>query len=48
MAHITGGGIPGNLPRALPMTMDGVVDLGSWTIPTAFQQLELAGNVPRA
>ena len=48
MAHITGGGIPGNLPRALPDTMDAVVDLGSWTIPNAFLQLELAGNVPRA
>ena len=48
MAHITGGGIPGNLPRALPGDLDAVVDLGSWTIPNTFRQLELAGEVPRA
>ena len=48
MAHITGGGIPGNLPRALPDSVDAVVDLRSWTIPNSFRQLELAGEVARA
>jgi phosphoribosylformylglycinamidine cyclo-ligase len=47
MAHITGGGIPGNLNRALPGTLDAVVDAGSWEIPTVFTVLESAGRVPR-
>ena len=47
MAHITGGGIPGNLNRALPATLDAVVDAGSWEIPTVFTVLESAGRVPR-
>ncbi|HVX40124.1 MAG TPA: phosphoribosylformylglycinamidine cyclo-ligase, partial [Gemmatimonadaceae bacterium] len=33
MAHITGGGIPGNLNRALPTDLDAVVDTASWNIP---------------
>ncbi|HUF27170.1 MAG TPA: phosphoribosylformylglycinamidine cyclo-ligase [Gemmatimonadaceae bacterium] len=48
MAHITGGGIPGNLPRVLPASLDAVVDLGSWTVPDPFLVLEEAGDVPRA
>jgi phosphoribosylformylglycinamidine cyclo-ligase len=45
MAHITGGGLPGNLNRALPKTLDAVVDLKSWTVPNLFRQLERAGDV---
>jgi phosphoribosylformylglycinamidine cyclo-ligase len=47
MAHITGGGIPGNLDRALPPSLDAVVDTHSWTVPTAFRVLEEAGGVAR-
>ena len=47
MAHITGGGLPGNLNRALPRTMDAVVDAGSWEVPPLFTVLEAAGKVPR-
>ncbi|MGH7637764.1 MAG: phosphoribosylformylglycinamidine cyclo-ligase [Gemmatimonadaceae bacterium] len=47
MAHITGGGLPGNLNRALPSTLDAVVDTSSWRIPNVFVQLERAGGVPR-
>jgi phosphoribosylformylglycinamidine cyclo-ligase len=47
MAHITGGGLPGNLNRALPPSLDAVVDASSWAIPNLFQQLEAAGGVPR-
>ena len=47
MAHITGGGLPGNLNRALPPTMDAVVDSASWTVPNLFQQLQRAGGVDR-
>lgn len=47
MAHITGGGIPGNLNRALPPTLDAVVDTASWKVPNLFQQLQQAGGVDR-
>ena len=45
MAHITGGGLPGNLNRALPNTLDAVVELKSWTVPNLFRQLQHAGGV---
>lgn len=45
MAHITGGGLPGNLNRALPPTLDAVVDTTSWEIPNLFQQLQRGGGV---
>lgn len=47
MAHITGGGLPGNLDRVLPSTLDAVVDLASWDVPPVFRALETAGEVPR-
>ncbi|HEX6966643.1 MAG TPA: phosphoribosylformylglycinamidine cyclo-ligase [Gemmatimonadaceae bacterium] len=47
MAHITGGGLPGNLDRALPENADAIVDTSSWTIPNVFQVLERAGGVAR-
>ncbi len=46
MAHITGGGIPGNLDRALPPTLDAVVRINSWDVPVLFRELERAGEVP--
>jgi len=48
MAHITGGGLPGNLNRVLPPTLDAVVDTSSWEIPNVFQQLERSGGVSRS
>ncbi len=48
MAHITGGGLPGNLNRALPGTMDALVNTRSWEVPELFLQLERAGQVDRA
>lgn len=47
MAHITGGGLPGNLNRALPPNADAVIDAGTWEVPTVFSVLEAAGKVPR-
>jgi len=47
MAHITGGGLPGNLNRALPPNANAVIDGGSWEIPAVFAVLESAGKVPR-
>jgi phosphoribosylformylglycinamidine cyclo-ligase len=48
MAHITGGGLPGNLDRALPSTLDAVVDLSSWKTPSIFRVLMEAGAVEPA
>ena len=47
MAHITGGGIPGNLDRALPPNLAAFVDASTWEIPVVFSVLESAGKVPR-
>jgi phosphoribosylformylglycinamidine cyclo-ligase len=47
MAHITGGGLPGNLNRVLPETMDAQVDTGSWDTPNLFKVLAEAGAVER-
>jgi phosphoribosylformylglycinamidine cyclo-ligase len=45
MAHITGGGLPGNLNRVLPPTMDAAVDTASWEIPNLFRVLAEEGAV---
>jgi phosphoribosylformylglycinamidine cyclo-ligase len=47
LAHITGGGIPGNLPRVLPDGLGAAVDRGSWTPPPLFRLLQRAGGVER-
>ena len=46
--HITGGGLPGNLNRALPAGLDAFVDASTWTIPKEFQVLLYAGVVKQA
>jgi len=43
LAHITGGGLPGNVPRMLPPDCDAVVRRGSWRIPPIFGLLEHLG-----
>jgi phosphoribosylformylglycinamidine cyclo-ligase len=45
MAHITGGGITGNLPRCLPEAVAARVDANSWTRAPLFTWLQQAGNV---
>jgi phosphoribosylformylglycinamidine cyclo-ligase len=47
MAHITGGGLPGNVNRTLPDTLDAEIDAASWEVPNLFKQLERAGEVDR-
>ncbi|HXL86068.1 MAG TPA: phosphoribosylformylglycinamidine cyclo-ligase [Gemmatimonadaceae bacterium] len=45
MAHITGGGLPENLDRALPKSLDAVIDTSSWEVPGVFRVLQEAGSV---
>lgn len=45
MAHITGGGIPGNLPRILPAGLGAVISLGSWPVPAIFELIAARGAV---
>jgi len=45
MAHITGGGIPENLPRCLPEGLKANIDWNSWTVPEIFKKIQLKGNV---
>jgi phosphoribosylformylglycinamidine cyclo-ligase len=45
LAHITGGGIPGNLVRVLPAGCEAVVDPASWELPPLFATLQRAGQV---
>jgi len=45
MAHITGGGIPGNLPRVLPSGVKAIVDLDAWPIPPIFKYLAKLGEI---
>jgi phosphoribosylformylglycinamidine cyclo-ligase len=44
-AHITGGGLPGNLPRVLPEGLEAVLDASAWPAPPVFAWLAEAGNV---
>ena len=46
MAHITGGGIPENLPRCLPKGITAEVDYNSWPMPEIFSKVMLAGEIP--
>ena len=44
-AHITGGGLPGNVPRVLPEKMRAVIDARAWKRPAIFDWLQEGGNV---
>ena len=46
LAHITGGGLPGNVPRCLPDGMRARLDARRWTAPPVFRWLREAGHVP--
>jgi len=46
MAHITGGGIPENLPRCIPDGLKARVDYDSWRMPEVFSKIMLAGEIP--
>ncbi len=45
MSHNTGGGLPGNIPRMLPDTLDAHIDTRTWEVPAVFRFLQKHGNV---
>ncbi|MFP5257296.1 MAG: phosphoribosylformylglycinamidine cyclo-ligase [Acidimicrobiia bacterium] len=45
IAHITGGGLPGNLARVLPEGTDAVVDARAWEVPRIFGEIQRRGQV---
>jgi len=45
MAHITGGGLPGNVPRVLPKDCDAAIKKSSWPVPKMFTFLQEKGPV---
>jgi phosphoribosylformylglycinamidine cyclo-ligase len=45
LAHITGGGIPGNLVRILPADCEAIVDPSSWELPPVFVALQQGGQI---
>ena len=48
LAHITGGGITGNLPRVLPRNVQARVELGSWPVLPVFRWLAHLGEIDQA
>jgi phosphoribosylformylglycinamidine cyclo-ligase len=48
IAHLTGGGWEGNLPRALPAGLGAVIDRAAWEVPAVFRVLAELGTVPDA
>jgi phosphoribosylformylglycinamidine cyclo-ligase len=45
LAHITGGALPGNLPRSLPDGCGAILDRSAWTVPPIFRYLQDLGSV---
>jgi phosphoribosylformylglycinamidine cyclo-ligase len=48
LAHITGGGLTENVPRALPDGLGVEIDLGAWTAPGVFKWLAETGGIAEA
>lgn len=46
LAHITGGGLPGNVPRMLPDGRGARIDTSTWEVPPVFTTLQQLGRVP--
>jgi phosphoribosylformylglycinamidine cyclo-ligase len=47
LVHITGGGIPGNVPRVLGAQFDALIDRRTWEVPALFRMIVEGGNVAR-
>ena len=48
IAHVTGGGIPGNLPRILPDGLGARLDRQSWRVPALFRLIQETGGLDEA
>ena len=46
LAHITGGGLIENIPRALPKHLQAKVDMSTWDVPAVMKWFGKAGNIP--
>lgn len=46
IAHITGGGLPGNIDRVLPPNCQALIRLGSWPVLPIFQYIQRLGDIP--
>ena len=46
LSHITGSGIPGNLPRVLPKGVGAVVFKDSWRVPAVMREIQKLGGIP--
>jgi phosphoribosylformylglycinamidine cyclo-ligase len=46
MAHITGGGLPENVPRCLPEGLGVALDRKTWNVPPVFSLIQRLGDVP--
>jgi len=47
IAHITGGGIPGNLIRIIKQDLKAVIEEGSWEVLPVFRWIQKEGNIPK-
>jgi phosphoribosylformylglycinamidine cyclo-ligase len=45
IAHVTGGGIPGNVPRVLPDGLGARIDRRAWEIPPIFSLIQAKGGI---
>ena len=45
IAHVTGGGLVGNVPRVLPEGLDAVVDRSTWEVPRVFTEIQRLGGI---
>ncbi len=48
LAHITGGGLPENLPRCLPKGLTAFIDTHSWKRPEIYSWLQQSGDIPES
>jgi phosphoribosylformylglycinamidine cyclo-ligase len=48
LAHITGGGFIGNIPRALPKDLAAQIDKNTWAVPPLFKLIQKTGKIDEA